>query len=138
MTPEQRREVNEAILAGRRALASLEEAEDALDSASRWGLVDILAGGLLTSLVKQARIGDAREALAAAQADLMAFTREASDVRSIAELRVDVGSLNTVIDVLLDNPLVDLYVQKKIDDAQDVVEAALTATRTVLARLEAM
>ena len=42
------------------------------------------------------------------------------------------------IDILLDNPLVDVYVQKKIDDAQDVVEAAITATRTVLRRLEAM
>ncbi len=40
--------------------------------------------------------------------------------------------------MIADNPFVDLYVQKKIDDAQDGVEAAIGATRTVLARLEAL
>ena len=46
MTADEKREVREAVLAGRRALASLEEAADALDSASNWGLFDLLAGGL--------------------------------------------------------------------------------------------
>lgn len=141
MTPEQRREVNEAVLAGRCALASLEEASEALESASRWGALDIFTGGLLgvaTSIAKHSKMGSANEALAAARADLRAFTRELSDVSSIEELRLDVGGLNVAIDILLDNPLVDVYVQKKIDDAQDVVEAAITATRTVLGRLEAM
>lgn len=129
------REVDQAVVAGRRALASLERAQEALESASRWGAFDMLLGGALTSLVKHARIHDAREELAGAQADLVAFTRDARALGSIAELRVDVGKLNSVIDVLLDNPLVDIYVQKKIDDAQDVVEAAIAATRAVLARL---
>lgn len=141
MTSDERREVNEAVLAGRRALASLGEAADALESASRWGALDIFTGGLLgvaTSLAKHSRMGTANEALAAARADLREFTRELSDVSAIEELRLDVGGLNVAIDILLDNPLVDVYVQRKIDDAQDTVEAAVTATRTVLARLEAL
>ena len=138
MTADERREVAEAVAAGRRALASLEEAADALDSASRWGLFDLLAGGLLASLVKRSRIGDAEEALSRARADLLAFTREVSDVSAIEELRVGVGPVATTLDVLADNPFVDLYVQRRIDDAQDNVEAAIAATRTVLARLEAL
>ena len=137
MTPDERREVAEAVAAGRRALASLEEAADALDSASRWGLFDLVLGGPISSLAKHARLGDAREALERARTDLYAFTRELSDVRGIEELRVDVGGLATTIDVLLDNPFVDLYVQKKISDAEDNVAAAIAATKTVLARLEA-
>lgn len=137
MTPDERREVAEAVAAGRRALASLEEAADALDSASNWGLFDLVAGGLLSSLVKHARLGDARDSLERARADLYAFTRELSDVRGIEELRVDVGGLAATVDVLLDNPFVDLYVQKKISDAEDNVAAAIAATKTVLARLEA-
>ena len=136
MTSDERREVAEAVAAGRCALASLEEAA-ALDSASNWGLFDLVAGGLLSSLVKHARLGDARDSLERARADLYAFTRELSDVRGIEELRVDVGGLATTIDVLLDNPFVDLYVQKKISDAEDNVAAAIAATKTVLARLEA-
>ena len=138
MTPDEKSEVREAVLAGRRALASLQEAADALDSASNWGLFDLLAGGLLTSVVKHARLGDAREALERARADLYAFTREVSDVSAIESLRVDVGGVASALDVLVDNPFVDLYVQKKIDDAQESVDAAIGATRTVLARLEAL
>ena len=137
MTPEERREVREAVAAGRRALASLEEAADALDSASRWGLFDLVLGGPISSLAKHARLGDAREALERARADLYAFTRELSDVRGIEELRVNVGGVASALDVLVDNPFVDLYVQKRISDAEDNVAAAITATKTVLARLEA-
>ena len=137
MTPDERREVQEAVAAGRRALASLEEAADALGSASNWGLFDLVMGGPLTSVLKHWRLNDARGALDQARADLYAFTRELSDVRGIEELRVDVGGLAATVDVLLDNPFVDLYVQKKISDAEDNVAAAIAATKTVLARLEA-
>lgn len=136
MTADERREVREAVSAGRRALASLEEAADALDSASKWGLFDLVLGGPISSLVKHARLGDAREALERARADLYAFTRELSDVRGIEELRVNVGGVASALDVLVDNPFVDLYVQKRISDAEDNVAAAITATKTVLARLE--
>ncbi len=128
--------MREAVAAGRRALASLEEAADALDSASRWGLFDLVLGGPISSLAKHARLGDAREALERARADLYAFTRELSDVRGIEELRVNVGGVASALDVLVDNPFVDLYVQKRISDAEDNVAAAITATKTVLARLE--
>ena len=128
MTPGERREVREAVAAGRRALASLEEAADALDSASRWGLFDLVLGGPISSLAKHARLGDAREALERARADLYAFTRELSDVRGIEELRVNVGGVASALDVLVDNPFVDLYVQKRISDAEDNVAAAITAT----------
>ena len=138
MAQDERREVREAVAAGRRALTSLEEAADALDSASNWGLADLVLGGALVSMVKHARLGDAREALERARADLYAFTREVEDVRGIEELRVGVGGFASALDVLLDNPFVDLYVQKKISDAEESVEAAIVATKTVLARLEAM
>ena len=136
MTPEERREVAEAVAAGRRALSSLEEAADALDSAGNWGLFDLVMGGPLTSVLKHWRLNDARGALDQARADLYAFTRELSDVRGIEALRVDVGAIASALDVLVDNPFVDLYVQKKIQDADENVQAAIAATRTVLARLE--
>ena len=136
MTADDRREVAEAVAAGRRALASLEEAADVLDSASNWGLFDLLAGGIIASLVKRSRLDDAEEALERARADLYAFTREVSDVRGIEELRVNVGSVASALDILVDNPFVDLYVQKKIQDADENVQAAIAATKTVLARLE--
>ena len=58
MTADERREVREAVSAGRRALASLEEAADALDSASKWGLFDLVLGGPI-SRPRRARRGGA-------------------------------------------------------------------------------
>ena len=138
MTADERREVAEAIAAGRRALASLEEAADALDSAGNWGLFDIFLGGGLTSAMKHVRINKAQTALGEARAYLRAFTRELADVRAIEELRVDVSGLLTAVDIFVDNPFVDVFVQKQIDDAQDNVQAAIGATKTVLARLESL
>ena len=129
-------ERSEVAAAGHRALASLERAADALGSASRWGVFDIFLGGAVSSLVKHAHLGEAREALQAARDDLYDFTNELRGHSGIEALRVEVGTLNTVLDILLDNPVVDLYVQKKIDDAQDEVDAAIAATRTLLARIE--
>ena len=138
MTADERREVEEAIAAGRRALASLEEAADALDSAGNWGIFDIFLGGGLTSAMKHVRINKAQTALGEARAYLRAFTRELADVRAIEELRVDVSGLLTAVDIFVDNPFVDVFVQRQIDDAQDNVQAAIGATKTVLARLESM
>lgn len=129
MAPDERREVREAILAGRRALESLEAAADALDSASSWGVFDIFLGAGISSLMKHTRINKAQVALGEARAQLRAFTRELSDVSAIDDLRVDVGRVLTAVDI---------FVQKQIDDARDNVDAAMRATRTVLARLEAL
>lgn len=136
MARDEKDELSGTVAAGHRALASLERAADALESASNWGAFDILMGGALTSLVKHARLGRAREALEAARDDLYDFTNELRGYSEIEVLRMDVGALATALDVLFDSPLVDLYVQKKIDDARDNVEAAIGATRRLLARIE--
>ena len=60
-------EIDEAIAAGHRALDALAEAADSLDSAKRWGIVDILGGGFVTSMVKHSRLGDANRELARAR-----------------------------------------------------------------------
>ena len=68
-------EIDEAIAAGHRALDALAEAADSLDSAKRWGIVDILGGGLITSVIKHSRLGDANYELARAREEIRAFTQ---------------------------------------------------------------
>lgn len=132
------REINEAIAAGERALASLREAGEALESAARWGAFDIFVGGGLTSMMKHVRINRARTALAESRAYLRAFLRELDDVTGVDRLTIDVGGALSAVDVLFDNPIVDVFVQRKIDDASDKVDAAIAATETVLGRLRGM
>ena len=121
----------------RRALDALAEAADSLDSAKRWGIVDILGGGLITSVIKHSRLGDANHALARAREEIRAFTREISDVRDLHLLNAEVGGLNAFFDIAMDNTLVDLLVQKDISDAEDRVEEATAWVREAIARLEA-
>lgn len=130
-------EIDEAIAAGHQALDALAEAADSLDSAKRWGIVDILGGGLITSVIKHSRLGDANHALADAREEIRAFTREISDVRDLHLLNAEVGGLNAFFDIAMDNTLVDLLVQKDISDAEDRVEKATAWVREAIARLEA-
>ena len=138
MAYDRKREVEEAIAAGKRALAALEDARDSLDSAGSWGWFDVFAGGVLTSVIKHARLGEAREALERAAAELQAFSREVADVRELAKGVIGVTTVDSVIDIALDNALVDLIVQSKISDAKDRVDTAIQRTGEAVRRLESL
>lgn len=131
------REIDEAIAAGRRALAALEDAADSLDSAQRWGVVDILGGGLLTSVVKHSRLGDANRALAEARAQIAAFAREVDDVRGLEGINANVSSVNALFDIAMDNAVADIMVQKELSDAADRVDEAIRKVGEAVRRLEA-
>lgn len=131
------KEIDEAIAAGHEALAALRDAADLLDSAKRWGVVDVLGGGLLTSVVKHSRLGDANRALAKARAAIRRFTQELADVRELADLNANVSSWNAFFDIACDNVLADLLVQKEISDAADRVDDAIDKVKEAVCRLEA-
>ena len=50
------KEKREAIDAGNKALESLRTAKENLDSAHNWGLFDMFAGGLISSLAKRSKM----------------------------------------------------------------------------------
>lgn len=131
------KEIDEAIAAGHEALAALRDAADSLDSAKRWGVVDVLGGGLLTSVVKHSRLGDANRALAKARAAIRRFTQELADVRELADLNANVSGWNAFFDIACDNVLADLLVQKEISDAADRVDDAIDKVKEAVRRLEA-
>ena len=49
------KEKREAIEAGQRALSSLRTAEENLNSAKNWGLVDMFGGGFFSTMFKHSR-----------------------------------------------------------------------------------
>lgn len=56
-------EIYEAIDAGERALRSLKEAQQYLNSAGTWGLFDMFGGNLITGLMKHSKINNASRAI---------------------------------------------------------------------------
>lgn len=54
-----KREMQEAVQAGERALQSLYAARDKLGSARNWGIFDMLGGGFISDFVKHSKMNDA-------------------------------------------------------------------------------
>ena len=78
-----RREVQEAIFAGERARASLQEADRQFASAGNWGLIDIFGGNTVSGLMKHMKINNASRCVEEARRDLDAFRSELGDLRDV-------------------------------------------------------
>lgn len=124
-----------ARAAGTRALRSLDEAAEQLDGARNWGLLDILGGGLLTSLVKRSRLDGASEAVERAQRDLEAFARELRDCSGVTGVDLRRSDMLELFDIVFDNSITDLFVQSRIEDAREDVRRARARVAATLAEL---
>ena len=123
-------EIGEAIVAANDALDRLERAADKLDDTRRWGMVDMLGGGFVTSLLKYRGIDDAQDAINAAKRALQVFVGELDDVEGVG-LNVELGGLLQFTDLFLDNVIADWIAQRRIDDAQYQVARAISEVERV-------
>lgn len=114
---DERREINEAVVAGERALESLRTAKSKLDSARAWGIYDMLGGGFLSSMIKHGQIGKANEWMEQANYDLRNFAKELRDVPG-EYLHIQTGDLISMLDVFCDNFFSDIMIQSRINDAR--------------------
>ena len=130
-------EIREAIYTGERALTSLRDAKSSLSGARGWGLFDLFGGGLISGLIKHAKIGDAQDCLDRAKEDLERFGRELSDVRDLQGLNIEIGDFLTFADFFFDGFLADVMVQSKIRRAQDEIDNAIRRVENLLGRLKA-
>ena len=122
-------ERRQALEAGRRALDSLERAKEQLGKARSWGIVDILGGHGLVTLIKQMKVEAARRNLDQARYDLMSFGRELEDIH--LDLNINIGDLLTIFD-FYDNFFADVLVQNWIVQAQDKIQYAIDVVQDAL------
>ncbi len=121
----QEKEIKEAIDSGERALISLKEAQNKLNSARNWGIFDMLGGGLITDLIKHSKMNDASTYLEEAKRDLLVFQKELQDVQGTIDLKVDVDGFLTFADFFFDGIIMDYVVQSKIAEARRQIEQAI-------------
>ena len=132
------REVKEAIAAGESALVSLQMAQERLNGARGWGIIDILGGGFLSNMIKHSNMRDASVYMEAAKRDLQIFERELRDVSISQNLELEVGSFLTFADFFFDGIVADYLVQSKIADAREEVQEAISRVESLLAELKRM
>lgn len=116
------KELKEAIEAGYDVLAKLDTVLKELSSAQGWGMYDIVAGGMVSSLVKHSHIDKAQERLADLQNDILRFQKEVQDVSEIASIQIAISTGMRFIDVGFDNAFVDFMVQSKINASIEHVQ----------------
>lgn len=131
-----RMEIQEAITAGERALASLRAAKEKLDSARNWGIFDLLGGGFFTDMIKHSKLNDASSYLEDAKQNLLIFQRELRDVQVIRDLHIEVGGFLSFADFFFDGLVADYLVQSKIAEARQQVEDAIYRVEDLLAQLK--
>lgn len=119
------KEIDEAIVSGERALASLKTAQEKLNSARNWGIFDMLGGGLLADIMKHSKMNDASAYMEEAKRDLLVFQKELQDVQETIDLKVDVDGFLTFADFFFDGIIMDYMVQSKIAEARKQIEQAL-------------
>ena len=122
-----KREMQEAVQAGERALQSLYAARDKLGSARNWGIFDMLGGGFISDFVKHSKMNDAAALMEQAKSDIQRFQRELRDVR------MEIGSFLSFADFFLDGLVADYMVQSKIADAREQVDDAINRIEKILA-----
>lgn len=131
-----RKEIQEAITAGERALLSLRAAQERLDRARGWGLVDLFGGGFITDMMKHSQMRDAASYVESAKRDLLVFQRELRDVQMIRELHIDVGGFLTFADFFFDGLVADYLVFARISDARRQINDAIYRVEKLLEELK--
>ena len=130
-----RREIQEAIYAGERALSSLGAAQANLNSAKNWGILDLFGGGFITDMFKHSKMGNAASCMEEAKRDLQIFERELRDVNVSMNLRMEIGGFLTFADFFFDGLVADYLVQSKIADARAQVDEAIHRVESLLVDL---
>ncbi|MBT8492945.1 MAG: hypothetical protein KJO07_07775, partial [Deltaproteobacteria bacterium] len=118
-------EIDQALERGRLAYEALAEVAGSLKSASNWGLFDIMGGGLIATVVKHSKIGNAKSQMAHAQQALGEFQKELNDVGVALQNEVEIGSISSFGDFVFDGLVFDFLVQSKINRSRESVKKAM-------------
>ena len=115
------REVQEAIRAGSGVVSTATGILESLEKAKKWGTLDLLGGGVVSSMAKHGHLDTAQEAMDCLKRSLARFQTELMDVKEHAEFDVQVGDFLKFADFFLDGILADWVVQSRISRAQEQV-----------------
>ncbi len=128
-------EIQQAIQAGMASLQVLTEIANYLRTARQWGQWDVVGRrGSMSSYVKHSNIDKARARLAKGQNLLWRFEQELNDVFDTTDLnlRINVESFNSFIDIFFDNLISDWIIQKRIRNSyNNIVSVHDKVTRIV-------
>lgn len=134
----QKRELEEAVSAGRAALTTADQIAGSLDSAEGWGTWDLFGGGLISDLAKHSHLDDAQASVEFLQSQLRRFKTELADVTISADFQVNIDGFLRVADYLFDGIFADWTVLDQIHQSQAQIQDTRSQICNVLDYLHAL
>lgn len=110
------KELKEAKEAVDQVIVRIEAGIKQLESASSWGILDILGGGLISSLVKRNKIGEANRSLEEISSSLKDLNKELNDVDISLPDTIPDSFSDELFDMVFDNIFTDIRVQGEIKE----------------------
>jgi hypothetical protein len=131
------KELLEAWTAGKRVVASLDDASASLEKAENWGKWDLLGGGMLTTHQKHSHVDDAKASIQNANHLMLNFQEELKDLNRGLNIQIDISGTLKMADYWFDGLITDWVVQGRIANSQSQTLKALSEVRAVVNRLQA-
>lgn len=133
----QKREIDEAILAGKQALCTVNSVLDDLDDAEGWAAWDTFAGGgLISDLMKHDHLDEAQAKINTLQIELRKFKTELTDVEVHADIQVQIEEFLKFADYFFDGLFADWTVMDEIEQSITQVKHTQNEIISVISKLE--
>ena len=132
----EKRELDEAIAAGRSALMTAEEILSSLSRADGWATWDLFGGGVISDLAKYSNMDRAQAMIQQLQIQLQRFRTELCDITINTDIQVGVDNFMRFADYFFDNLFTDWMVKNQIADSQAQVYATRNQINEVLGQVE--
>lgn len=110
------KELREAKAAAEAVIGKIDQAIKQLNSASNWGILDLLGGDFIPSLIKRSKIGKANDILNDLPKSLEILNKELSDVDLSLPSGVPNRLSDELFDTIFDNIFTDFRVQGEIKE----------------------
>ncbi|MGM0885167.1 MAG: hypothetical protein ACQEXQ_29505 [Bacillota bacterium] len=131
------KEIYEAWTAGKRVIASLENASSSLEKAENWGKWDLWGGGgMISTHMKHNHVDDAKNFIHNANYLMQNFRSELDDLKRNVDIEIDISDMLKVADYWFDGLITDWVVQGRIKNAQDQTQKAIQQVRAVTNQLQ--
>ena len=131
-----KKELDEAISAGRQAMDHIRLALDDLECAEGWSSWDILGGGLIVDAMKYSSMDDAQRRMEEVQSDLRRYRAELSDVAQTASFDLQPDGFLHFADFFWDNIFADFAVRDRIGQSQDRMQKLREQVKQIQTGLE--
>ncbi|MBP3915726.1 hypothetical protein [Clostridium sp.] len=127
------RKIKEVYEVGKKLIREVSYAKDELKNAKNWGILDIVGGDMMSSIVKHNKIKKANDKFYKIKELISSFNKELGDIKLN---NISFSTITVTLDLFLDNIFTDISVQNKINDALNSIEEVKIKVERVMNELQ--